>query len=532
MSRIKSIRIEGHPALGNLDLDFCGTDGRAVDTVILAGENGVGKSTVMGLLYGLISGRAGKPFGVATIALEEEEGATELSYTLENNGYSSMMYACNQSTGEREWVGSDSFTARHPMAAIYSDVDINFHANNLTSVTSLTLDSEKASRRSSGNLPTEINQLLIDVQALDDAEVSNAARNNPDRCIGELGVQERIPRFTSAFGMMFDDLRYDRIENRDGHKEIVFRKCGKEIPIDALSSGEKQVVYRGCFLLKDANATRGAFVFIDEPEISLHPLWQQKVLDYYKAMFTDATGAQTSQIFCVTHSPFVIHSNRRRDDKVIVMKRAADGGIEVSDKPEYYRCDSIAAVEDAFSIKNFTAEVPTVYLEGPTDEKYFRKAAEVFGYDDRLSFHWIGYNENGNPGRAKFTGSSALLKAYEFLSAHNPPKPVVFLLDCDTNKGEKTSGNVRYSTMCTYGEGKGATKGIENALCLDGVDMNSFLLRKETPAGFGKTDQHWEIDKTKLCSFICSMDNDRLKAVFANLDLEIKKIIGFFESCE
>lgn len=86
----------------------------------------------------------------------------------------------------------------------------------------------------------------------------------------------------------------------DGHKEIVFRKCGKEISIDALSSGEKQVVYRGCFLLKDANATRGAFVFIDEPEISLHPLWQQKVLDYYKAMFTDATGVQTSQIFCVT----------------------------------------------------------------------------------------------------------------------------------------------------------------------------------------------------------------------------------------
>lgn len=63
-------------------------------------------------------------------------------------------------------------------------------------------------------------------------------------------------------------------------------------------------------------------MFIDEPEISLHPLWQQKVLDYYKAMFTDAAGVQTSQIFCVTHSPFVIHSNRRRDDKVIVMKRA------------------------------------------------------------------------------------------------------------------------------------------------------------------------------------------------------------------
>lgn len=532
MPRIKSIRIEGHPALGNLNLDFCGTDGRAVDTVILAGENGVGKSTVMGLLYSLISGHAGKPFGIATIVFEEEKGSTELSYTLENNGHSSMMYVCNKSTGEREWVGSDSFTARHPMAAIYSDVDINFHANSLTSVTSLTLDSEKASRRSSGNLPTEINQLLIDVQALDDAEVSNAARNNPDRCIGELGVQERIPRFTSAFGMMFDDLRYDRIENRDGHKEIVFRKCGKEIPIDALSSGEKQVVYRGCFLLKDANATRGAFVFIDEPEISLHPLWQQKVLDYYKAMFTDAAGVQTSQIFCVTHSPFVIHSNRRRDDKVIVMKRAADGRIEVSDKPEYYCCDSIAAVEDAFSVKNFIVEAPTVFLEGPTDERYFRRAAEVFGYDGRLNFRWIGYNEDGNPGRAKFTGSSALLKAYEFLSVHNPPKPVVFLFDCDTNKGEKTSGNVRYTTMCTYEENKGAIKGIENALCLGGVDIDGFLVLNETPAGFGKSDQRWEIDKTKLCDFICSMDNDRLKTVFANLDSEIKRVLSFLESCE
>lgn len=74
MPRIKSIRIEGHPALGNLNLDFCGTDGRAVDTVILAGENGVGKSMVMGLLYSLISGHADKPFGVATIVLEEEKG--------------------------------------------------------------------------------------------------------------------------------------------------------------------------------------------------------------------------------------------------------------------------------------------------------------------------------------------------------------------------------------------------------------------------------------------------------------------------
>lgn len=73
------------------------------------------------------------------------------------------------------------------------------------------------------------------------------------------------------------DLKYSRVENMDGHKAILFEKNGKLIQIDALSSGEKQIVYRGCFLLKDANAMNGAFVFIDEPEISLHPKWQMKV---------------------------------------------------------------------------------------------------------------------------------------------------------------------------------------------------------------------------------------------------------------
>lgn len=83
MPKIKSVHIEGHPALGNLDLNFCGPDGRAVDTVILAGENGVGKSTVMGLLYGLISGNEQRPFGTATVELEEGEGTTGLRYVLE-----------------------------------------------------------------------------------------------------------------------------------------------------------------------------------------------------------------------------------------------------------------------------------------------------------------------------------------------------------------------------------------------------------------------------------------------------------------
>lgn len=152
----------------------------------------------------------------------------------------------------------------------------------MSSVTSLNLDESKDSRKSSTDLPRQIKQLIIDVQALDDAELAHEARKNPQKAKSELHVVERMPRFTRSFARMFDGLTYDRIENKNGYKEIFFKQYGISIPIDSLSSGEKQIVYRGCFLLKDINATSGALVFIDEPEISLHPNWQLKIMDYYK----------------------------------------------------------------------------------------------------------------------------------------------------------------------------------------------------------------------------------------------------------
>lgn len=119
---------------------------------------------------------------------------------------------------------------------------------------------------------------------MDDGELARAYRTAKElkQSVEDIVFQERMPRFTTAFNRMFESLKYSRIENVGGKKLILFRKNGIDIPIDNLSSGEKQVVYRGCFLLKDVNATNGAFVFIDEPEISLHPNWQVKVMDYYK----------------------------------------------------------------------------------------------------------------------------------------------------------------------------------------------------------------------------------------------------------
>ena len=74
------------------------------------------------------------------------------------------------------YIGYDDIKNRYPFSGIFSDVDINFHADDVSTVTSLTLDSIKDSRRSTEKLPTQINQLLVDIQSMDDGELARAYR--------------------------------------------------------------------------------------------------------------------------------------------------------------------------------------------------------------------------------------------------------------------------------------------------------------------------------------------------------------------
>ena len=80
----------------------------------------------------------------------------------------------------------------------------------------------------------------------------------------------------------------------------------------------------------------------------------------------------------MTHSPFIIHNERRRNDKVIVASRDGNGKICVKERPEHHRCDSTAAVEDAFGFSGFDAGSRTAYVEGQTDERCMNRAMEVF----------------------------------------------------------------------------------------------------------------------------------------------------------
>lgn len=520
MYKIREIRFKNHPILKNLVLNFCDANGNAVDTVIIAGENGTGKSTILNFLYGLSSGKVQSE---AEVILENNHSTFKLDYHIYGK-YGSIWIRDDQDL--HTLPGDDDFQRKYNISGVFSDVDINFRAQDVSTVTSMALDTSTKSRRSDTDLPKQIKQLLIDVQALDDAALSHAMRENPTKTKMELEVDERMPRFTKAFAQMFDGLTYDRIDNVSGHKAIYFKKNGVDIPIDGLSSGEKQVVYRGCFLLKDVNATNGAFVFIDEPEISLHPNWQMKIMDYYKGIFTGEDGKQTSQIFAVTHSPFVIHNENRRNDKVIVLTRNENGDIVVKDKPEYFRCNSVDAVKDAFFIKDFSAEQPTVYLEGRTDEKYFKRAVQAYGLSVPFEFKWVGYLDERD--QEVNTGDKSVDAAFQFLVARNLSVRNFCLKDCDTNRNITKKNNVTILSIPKYENTRGMKKGIENALVLNGIDLTPYYTQKITKGDYGEEKQIQTFDKMACCDGICAMADETLRDVFVNLKTTIDRLVTLY----
>lgn len=66
---------------------------------------------------------------------------------------------------------------------------------------------------------------------------------------------------------------------------------------------------------------------IDEPELSMHPKWQEKILQYYKTLFTDDAGNQIVQLFIATHSDHVLKEAFRDQINTLVIVLNESNGI-------------------------------------------------------------------------------------------------------------------------------------------------------------------------------------------------------------
>lgn len=549
--KIRKIEFVNHPILGSIIFDFTDKDDKTVDTIIIAGENGVGKTVLLDTLFNnnpttIYNDMSGEIKQEIELSNEEIEilSQEEQSKQLFNNGVQkNIIFIHQQFQYIDNWNQNTlTFTDNHGtkqknhgyivtkvLKLIYSSVEINFTPKALKTVTSKNIDEENVGlSKSSPDLATEITQLLIDIQSQDAMDLSSWVANHQGIAPPTEVQNVRMKRFTKAFHTMFPHKRFKEIINKDNTKKVIFTEVGKEMPIEKLSSGEKQIVFRGGFFLKNKASINGALALIDEPEISLHPRWQIRILEYFKSLFKDEKGNMTSQIIVTTHSPFIIHNSNRYNDKVIILKKDDKGIISVSDKPAFYNWSEEELIKEAFYIEDIQKDKVTVFVEGETDEQYLNKALKLF-YPSNITlvFKWIGRKIAKD--KAENTGDKALNSARALFMAHPTfiSNRVVLLYDCDTNKPEENNAKLYIRSMVRNSSNTLYKKGAENLLILPS-DFDSQLyystIIKQDEYGAESTIRN--LDKTKLCDYLCGLPEDELKPIFANFKNEIDNIIS------
>ena len=110
---------------------------------------------------------------------------------------------------------------------------------------------------------------------------------------------------------------------RDKEKVIFKNTSGNTFNIDKLSTGEKTLLSKVLYLFfKDY---KDKVILIDEPELSLHPSWQNKVLKIYE----NFAKANNCQIIIATHSPHIIGA--AKNEYLRILRKNNEGNIEVVD---------------------------------------------------------------------------------------------------------------------------------------------------------------------------------------------------------
>ncbi|MBP6738621.1 MAG: ATP-binding protein [Leptospiraceae bacterium] len=111
----------------------------------------------------------------------------------------------------------------------------------------------------------------------------------------------RINKYFGKCNWYFDKQKEIKISKDEKDYEIKLEK-GTHIRLDDLSSGEKQILTILSYIYLEDNADN-TILLIDEPEISLSVFWQEQIL-------LDIIESDCSGLIAVTHSPYPIQKGK------------------------------------------------------------------------------------------------------------------------------------------------------------------------------------------------------------------------------
>jgi predicted ATPase len=115
---------------------------------------------------------------------------------------------------------------------------------------------------------------------------------------------DRVNNFREQMNWFFNDSGKKLSLDQVGRIRIS-RPAGGTMPLDALSSGERQLLIIFAHVFFNSFGTRSKVFVVDEPELSLHLRWQENLVERLQSVLPEV------QLIFATHSPDIVGG---RDD--------------------------------------------------------------------------------------------------------------------------------------------------------------------------------------------------------------------------
>lgn len=291
MVTIKKIEITGFFGRGNFVWNL--------DSVvnILGGKNGSGKTTIFRFCYSLLSGSL---FDVAQHEYFSNlfEGA-ELTFS--NTWRLLWKKIPKEDVDYSKKIELESIVVldEHGVKRNYEDLKNEFQVFYLNSFEQRLSQALQYAKQPSVQALDD--PMLLDLMIQDQINIRNGYISKVVDSVAKLTISDAKKKLESLFfsyqkifdaaGIFFDD--YGRIG-----VDFNFDRAGVEIGFERLSAGEKQILL---LLLMVDNASRlGCIFFMDEPDLSMHIDWKEKLVRELHQL-----NPNMQMILC-THAPSVI----------------------------------------------------------------------------------------------------------------------------------------------------------------------------------------------------------------------------------
>lgn len=309
--KVKKIHFQDHKVLKNLEIDFTEND-KVRDLTIIAGINGSGKTNILKYVYEYFNKRHycnNNLVNSIEFYFEEEEKniKEKLDWGFINYLQFFEHYKSTDPDDYNFKIVKEDLKVFPKI--IYIPTEINF------------IDIETRTNM----LKREYNFLNI----VDSSLISNIASyiatrityvSNTQEDLTGKQVKEKVAKeINEIFEILDLDIEFIGLSKDEKSMPIFKNSFGEEFNINDLSSGEKQLFIRtlAIKMLEPENS----IILIDEPELSLHPKWQQKIVEVYKKI------GKNNQIIIATHSPHILGSVKK--ESIILLTRETGNEIKV-----------------------------------------------------------------------------------------------------------------------------------------------------------------------------------------------------------